>query len=107
MTPGTAEHGKCVVIISSHEFSKLSTILYCNQNLIVMYLVNNLPTNFKRHKYIVAKDLRDYTDIESVFRGYWFWGCYDSLDSAQKGVNEFRGTSIHAVIMETENVVPA
>lgn len=70
-----------------------------------MFEVNNLPANFKNYKYIVAKDLRDYTEIDKRFRGYWFWGCYNTVTAAQEGVNEFRGTSIHAVIMETENVV--
>ena len=72
-----------------------------------MYKVNNLPSNFKHHKYIVAKDLRDCTDIDPVFRGYWFWGCYDTLVSAQKAVDEFRDTGMYVVIMSTENVVPA
>ena len=72
-----------------------------------MYSINNLPSNFKCHKYIVAKDLRNDTTLRKRLRGYWFWGCYDSLDSAQKSVDEFRGTNMYVVIMGTENVVPA
>ena len=40
-----------------------------------MFEVNNLPANFKNYKYIVAKDLRDYTGIDKRFCGYWFWDC--------------------------------
>lgn len=67
--------------------------------------VNNLPSYYKNHKYLVVKDLRNDTTLNKRFRGYWFWGCYDTVAAAQEGVDEFRGTSIHAVIMDSETVV--
>ena len=69
-----------------------------------MYKVNNLPANFKAHKYVVAKDLLDYEGLEPCERGYWYWGCYDKLSDAQAAVDEFRGTSMYAVIMDSEDV---
>ena len=62
-----------------------------------MYQVKNCPNWVLNHKYTVIRDCRN---EQAPNNGYWFYGSYDSLITAQEALHEIN----NGLIVESEEV---
>ena len=63
------------------------------------YDVKNMSKNFRKYRYVVV---RDCTNEQEPYDGYYYWCSYNDLILAQEACRECG----NGIVVESENIVP-